>query len=155
MKITLAGEPVLALSGSLFSLSFFVSYLYGNYITAGVNFALAVTSIGYYIFNNTASYIIDQIALYCVLLRSFVDGYNAGLYGLVIVIVINTYNYIVYFSPYSKYLEYHPNKTIGIFFHSTLHIFSVIGVIAQQYFISILSTKDNEIIQDQGDNHQD
>jgi len=155
MKITLAGEPVLALSGSLFSLSFFVSYLYGNYITAGANLALAITSIGYHIFNNTASYIIDQIALYCVLLRSFIDGYNAGLYGLVIVIVINTYNYIVYFSPYSKYLEFHPNKTIGTFFHSTLHIFAVIGVIAQQYFIRMLSTNRNEIIQDQDDNHQD
>jgi hypothetical protein len=136
MKITLAGEPVLALSGSLFSLSFFVAYLYGNYITAGANLALAITSIGYHILNNTTSYILDHIALYFVLIRSFVDGYNAGLYGLVIVIVINTYNYIVYFSPYSEWLEYHPNKTIGNFFHSTLHLFAVIGVIAQQYFIN-------------------
>jgi energy-converting hydrogenase Eha subunit B len=134
--LTKKGEPVLALSGSLFSLSFFVAYLYGNYITAGANFLLAATSIAYHLFSTPTTFLIDQVALYTVVTRSFVDGYNGGLYGLVITVVINTYNYIVYFSPYSKYLEYHPNKTIGNFFHATIHLFAVLGVIAQQYYIN-------------------
>lgn len=147
------GEPVLALSGSLFSLSFFVSYLYGNYITAVANFVLAATSIAFHLYSTPVTFLMDQVALYTVVARSFVDGYNGGLYGMTIPVVINTYNYIVLFSPYSKYLEYHPNKTIGTFFHATIHLFAVIGVIAEQYCISML-TKDNEIIQDQGDNHE-
>ena len=147
------GEPVIALSGSLFSLSFFVSYLYGNYITAVANFVLAVTSIAFHLYCTPVTFLMDQVALYTVVARSFVDGYNGGLYGMTIPVVINTYNYIVFFSPYSKYLEYHPNKTIGTFFHATIHLFAVIGVIAEQYCISML-TKDNKIIQDQGDNHE-
>lgn len=155
MWLSTKGDPVLALSGSLFSISFFVSYLYGNYITAGANCLLAATSIVFHLYSTPVTFLIDQVALYTVVARSFVDGYNGGLYGMTIPVVINTYNYIVFFSPYSKYLEFHPNKTIGTFFHSTLHIFAVIGVIAQQYFIRMLSTNRNEIIQDQGDNHQD
>ena len=147
------GEPVIALSGSLFSLSFFVSYLYGNYITAVANFVLAVTSIAFHLYCTPVTFLMDQVALYTVVARSFVDGYNGGLYGMTIPVVINTYNYIVFFSPYSKYLEFHPNKTIGTFFHATIHLFAVIGVIAEQYCISML-TKDNKIIQDQGDNHE-
>ena len=133
------GDPVLALSGSLFSISFFVSYLYGNYITAGANFVLAITSIAFHLYSTPVTFLIDQVALYTVVARSFVDGYNGDLYGMTIFVVINTYNYIVYFSPYSKYLEFHPNKTIGIFFHATIHLFAGLGVIAEQYCIGMIN----------------
>ena len=122
----------LVLSGSLFSLSSLVAYQYSNYITAYISGLLSLTSIAYHSHYTPFTYWIDQIAIYSVILRSYVDGYEKGIPGIMICIVINTYNYIIFFSPYSKWCCFNPNLSIQNKWHMTIHIMSVLGIILQQ-----------------------
>ena len=125
----------LALSGSLFSVSGLVAYQYENYITAYLSYILAITSIWFHQSRSRLSYTVDQIALYSVFLRSFFDGYNGSIPGMFIFCTINTYNYIVFFSPYSTHLCWHP--VTGNQWHMTIHLFAVLGIILQQLCIKL------------------
>jgi hypothetical protein len=122
----------LALSGSLFSVSGFVAYRYDNYITAYTSFIVSLTSIFYHLHHTPLSYWMDQIALYSVILRSFVDGYEKGTTGITISLVVCSYNYIIFFSPYSKFCCFHSDPSIGNQWHRTIHLASVLGIILQQ-----------------------
>jgi len=135
MYYTLEPVPELALTGSLFSLSGLVAYQYENYITAYLSFLLSLTSIWYHLDRRLSSFLLDQIALYSVAAHSFVDGYRGGVPGMFICCSIHTYNYIVFFSPYSTHFRNHPNIQIGIQWHKTLHYFAVLGIILQQLCI--------------------
>ena len=128
--------PELALTGSLFSLSGYVAYQYENHITAYLSFLLSLTSIWYHLNRQLSSYLLDQVALYSVVARSFVDGYRGGLPGCLIACSIHIYNYILYFSPYSIYFINHPNTQVGVQWHKTIHYFAVLGIILQQLCIA-------------------
>lgn len=132
---TLEPAPELAVTGSLFSISSLVAYQYENYITAYLSFLLSLTSIWYHLDRRLPSFLLDQAALYSLTIRSFVDGYNGGLPGTLIACSINTYNYIVFFSPYSVYLCNHPNIQTGNQWHKSIHILAVLGIILQQVCI--------------------
>lgn len=132
---SLESAPELAVTGSLFSLSGYVAYQYENYITAYLSFLLSLTSIWFHLDRRLSSYLVDQVALYSVVVRSSVDGYQGGLPGMLIFFSINTYNYIVFFSPYSTHFLNHPNTQIGNQWHKTVHCFAVLGIILQQLCI--------------------
>jgi len=116
----------LALTGSLFSLSGLVAHQYDNYTTAYASYCLALTSVLYHLQRGPVAYWLDQIALYTVVFRSFMDG-------TAISAIICSYNYIVFFSPYSKWLCYHPIQHIGRRWHMSIHMISVLGIILQQF----------------------
>jgi hypothetical protein len=126
----------LALTGSFFCISGYTAYQYNNLITAYLSFLLAFTSVWYHTYRIPPAFILDQIAIFGVVFRSFIDGYNGGVPGLTISIITNTYNYIVFFSPASKWCCFHPVNHTGIQWHSTLHIAAVISIILQQIAIS-------------------
>ena len=132
----MAMSTQLALTGSLFSLSGVVAYQYNNYSTAYLSFLLSLTSIWYHLQRSRASYIIDQIAIYSVILKTLLDGYIGGVPGTIITITINTYNYIIFFSPYSTYCCHHSSIHIGDRWHMTIHLFAVLGIILQQMCIA-------------------
>jgi hypothetical protein len=123
----------LALTGSLFSLSGLVAHQYDNYTTAYASYCLALTSVLFHLQQSSVAYWLDQIALYTVVVRSFMDGYQCGVLGTSITSFINAYNYLVYFSPYSKWLRYHPIQHIGRRWHMSIHMMSVLGIILQQF----------------------
>lgn len=125
----------LALSGSLFCVSGLVAYQYQNYTTAYLSCFIAMTSIWFHQSRTRLSYSIDQIALASVVLRSFFDGYSGGVSGILIASSINFYNYIVFFSPYSIYLCWHP--VTGNQWHMSIHFFAILGIILQQACIKV------------------
>jgi hypothetical protein len=133
---SLEPAPELAITGSLFSLSGLVAYQYENHITAYLSFLLSLTSIWYHLDRRLASYLLDQIALYSVVARSFVDGYRGGVPGILIACSVNIYNYILYFSPYSIYCIKHPNAQYGNQWHKTIHYAAVLGIMLQQVCIT-------------------
>ena len=128
-------SPILALSGSLFSVSGLVAYQYENPITAYASFVLALTSIAYHSKQIPLTYWPDQIALYTVVGRALVDGIQGGVPGITIWALVTFYNYSVHFGPYSKWFCHHPNTLIGNGWHSTIHMGSVLGIILQQQCI--------------------
>jgi len=130
-------SPTLALSGSLFSVSGLVAYQYQNYSTAYVSCLLAMTSIWYHCQKSTPAYVIDQIALYSIVARSFLDGYSGGVPGILLACSINLYNYIIYYSPYSYYCCHHPSIRIGDRWHMSIHCLAVLGIILQQTWIKV------------------
>ena len=128
-------SPILALSGSLFSLSGLVAYQYENPITAYASFVLALTSILYHSKRIPLTYWPDQIALYTVVARALVDGIQGGVPGITIWVLVTFYNYSIYFGPYSKWFCHHPTTLIGNGWHSTIHAASILGIILQQQCI--------------------
>jgi hypothetical protein len=125
----------LALSGSLFSISGLIAYQYHNYTTAYLSYFLAMTSIWFHESRSRLSYTVDQIALYSVVLRAFLDGYSGGVPGTLLVLSVTFYNYIIFSSPYSTYLCWHP--VTGKQWHMTIHLVSVLGIILQQACIKV------------------
>jgi len=126
---------MLALTGSLFSISGLVAYNYNNPITAYTSFITCLTSLLFHSNRTHLIYWLDQIALYTVVVRSFIDGYQGGLLGFAISASICSYNYFIFFGPYSNQLCFHQNQTIGKRWHATIHIASVLGIILQQQCI--------------------
>jgi len=126
----------LAFTGSLFSVSGLVAYQYNNHTTAYLSFLLSLTSIWYHLYQSRVSFIADQIALYSVVVRSFIDGYNGGVPGILISCSINAYNYVLYFSPYHTYCCHSPDISIGKRWHMTIHCIAVLGIILQQMCIA-------------------
>ena len=126
----------LAFTGSLFIVSAWTAFAYENYITGLLSFILSLTSVNYHLDHNPVSYVCDQIALFSVLIRSFFDGYSGGFHGLTIFFTINTYNWIMYFSPVATSFAGHPNRIMGNPWHMSIHILVVLGIIAQQYCIT-------------------
>jgi len=129
----------LALSGSHFILSSGIAFAYENYITSLLSFALSLTSINYHLHRTFIPFLLDQISLYSVVVRSFIDGYNGGVPGLTIVIIINGYNLFVYFGPMAKYMAFHPDPIMATRWHMSIHIFAILGIIAQQFSIAYSS----------------
>ena len=127
----------LILSSCLFAFPTVVAYQYNNYITSYLAFFLLLTSLNYHYSHNRIAYWIDQVAVYSVIGRSALDGYNGGFPGTFITISINTYNYIIFFSPLSKVCAYHPNNNIADMWHATIHVFAVLGIILQQLALQI------------------
>ena len=125
----------LAFTGSLFTVSGITALLYNNYLTSFLSFLLGTSSIWFHIGRTPASFVLDQVALTSVIVRSFFDGYNGSVPGMTIAFVINGYNWIVYFSTYRSYLTHHPNHRIGTSWHMSIHILAILSIIAQQYCI--------------------
>jgi hypothetical protein len=125
----------LAFTGSFFAVSGTVALLYNNYLTSFFSFLLGTSSIWFHIERSPATFILDQVALMSVVVRSFFDGYNGSVPGMTIACVINGYNWIVYFSPYKSYLTHHPNMVIANRWHMSIHILAILSIIAQQYCI--------------------
>ena len=123
----------LALSASHFLLSSWIAFAYENYITSLLSFTLGLTSVTYHLNRTFIPFLLDQIAVYGVIGRSFIDGYNGGVPGLTIAVVINSYNLFIYFGPMAKYMIFHPNRTIATRWHISMHIFAILSIIAQQY----------------------
>ena len=125
----------LAFTGSFFTVSGLTALHYDNYLTAFLSFLLGITSVWFHLRRTPASFVLDQVALTSVVVRSFVDGYNGSLPGMTIACVINGYNWVVYFSPYKSYLTHHPNMVIANRWHMSIHILAILSIIAQQYCI--------------------
>jgi len=125
----------LALSGSLFIISSWIAFAYENYITSLLSFALSVTSVSYHLDRTFTTFLLDQVALYSVVARSFIDGYNGEWPGLLIAFVINGYNLFIYFGPMANYMVFHPDQTIATRWHMSIHIFAILSIIVQQYYI--------------------
>ena len=129
----------LAFTGSLFLVSAWTAFAHENLITALLSFLLSLTSVYYHLDHNPVSYVCDQIALFSVVIRSFFDGYRGGFHGLTIFFTINTYNWIAYFSPIATSFAAHPDRIMSNPWHMSIHIFAVLGIIAQQYCIDYSS----------------
>jgi hypothetical protein len=126
----------LALTGSLFIISAWTAFAYENYITAILSFILSITSVYFHLDRNPISFVFDQIALTSVVIRSFFDGYSGGIHGCIICCVINSYNWIVYCSPIAEFIAANPDRLIANPWHSSIHIFAILGIILQQYCIA-------------------
>lgn len=136
----------LALSGSLFILSSWIAFAHENYITSILSFALSLTSVSYHLNRTFIPFLVDQIAVYGVIGRSFIDGYNGGVPGLTIAFIINGYNLFIYFGPMAKYMAFHPNRTITTRWHMSIHIFAILSIIAQQLCIPYSSSQSSPIL---------
>jgi hypothetical protein len=130
----------LALSGSLFIVSAWTAFAYENYITGLLSFILSLTSVNYHLDHNPVSYVCDQIALFSVVIRSFFDGYSGGLHGLIIFFAINTYNWMVYFSPIGLSLASNSDRSVANPWHMSIHLFAILAIIVQQYCIANYSS---------------
>jgi hypothetical protein len=120
---------------SFFMVSGFSALHYDNYLTSFLSFLLGTTSIWFHLGRTPSSFVLDQVALTSVVVRSFVDGYNGSVPGMTIACVINGYNWIIYFSPYKTLFAYHPNLIIANRWHMSIHILAILSIIAQQYCI--------------------
>ena len=127
----------LALSGSLFILSSWTAFAHENYITSLLSFLLSLTSVSYHLDRTFTSFLLDQIALYSVVARSFMDGYHGDLPGLSIAFIVNGYNLFIYFGPLAKYTTFHSDRTIATRWHMSIHIFAILAIITQQLLIPI------------------
>uniref|UniRef100_A0A6C0AP24 Uncharacterized protein n=1 Tax=viral metagenome TaxID=1070528 RepID=A0A6C0AP24_9ZZZZ len=125
----------LAFTGSFFAVSGTVALVLKNYPTAFLSFLLGLSSVWYHLLRTPAAFVLDQIALTSVVVRSFVDGYNGSVPGMTIACVINGYNWIVYFSPYKSLFTDHPNLVIANRWHISIYILTILSIIAQQYYI--------------------
>jgi len=125
----------LAFTGSLFIVSSWIAFAYDNYITSLLSFALSMTSVSYHLDRTFTTFLLDQVALYSVVARSFIDGYNGEWPGLLIAFVINGYNLFIYFGPMANYMAFHPDQTIATRWHMSIHIFAILSIIVQQYCI--------------------
>lgn len=125
-------DKCLILSSCLFTVPTVIAYQYNNYITSYLALFIFLTSLNYHYSHTRIAYWIDQLAIYSVIGRSAVDGYNGGFPGTFITITINTYNYIVFFSPLADRCVFNKNTDIGSLWHASIHLFAVLGIILQQ-----------------------
>uniref|UniRef100_A0A6C0DH24 Uncharacterized protein n=1 Tax=viral metagenome TaxID=1070528 RepID=A0A6C0DH24_9ZZZZ len=125
----------LAFTGSFFVVSGLTALTIENYLTAFFSFLLGFSSVWYHSLRTPASFVLDQVALTSVVIRSFVDGYNGSVPGMTIACVVNGYNWIIYFSPYKSLFTDHPNLVIANRWHMSIHILAILSIIAQQYCI--------------------
>lgn len=128
-------KPGLAFTGSFFAVSGLTALIIENYPTAFLSFLLGFSSVWYHLLRSPASFVLDQIAMTSVVVRSFVDGYNGSVSGMTIACIINGYNWVVYFSPYKTLFADHPNLVIANRWHMSIHILAILSIITQQYCI--------------------
>jgi hypothetical protein len=128
----------LALSGSLFIISSWIAFAYENYITSLLSFTLSLTSVSYHLDRTFISFLLDQVALYSVACRSFIDGYNGGLPGFIIACIANGYTLFIYLGPMAKYMAFHPDRTIRTRWHVSIHVLTILSIIAQQPYITLI-----------------
>ena len=128
-------SSLLACSGYFFIVPAIVAWIHGNFLTAVFSGLLSRTSLWFHLERTDLSFIVDQIMLYSVIVRSLFDGYAGGVPGLAIWFTVIGYNYLIYFSPIRHHCVQHPIIEIGYRWHASMHIVSLLAISCQQLFI--------------------
>ena len=132
-------EPnyVLAATGGLgFAfVSYWLHMLEAWYFTIMVFSFLSMTSIWFHIWRTEFAYQVDNsLAIFCVAL-SLYESYTRGPMALGLSLISVLYGALVFYVGHlEKSYAFHPNRTIATFFHASLHIVTILGMMCVSFF---------------------
>lgn len=132
-------EPnyILAATGGLgFAfVSYWLHMLEAWYFTIMLFSFLSLSSIWFHIWRTEFAYRIDNsLAIFCVAL-SLYESYTRGLLALGMSLLTILYGALVFYVGHGqKSYAFHPNRTISTFFHASLHIATIVGIMGISFF---------------------
>jgi hypothetical protein len=128
---------VLAATGGLgFAfVSYWLHMLEAWYATIMVFSVLSMTSIWFHLWRTEFAYRVDNsLAIFCAALCVY-DSYTRGPMAMGLSTLSILYGTLVF---YVGFLEssyaFHPNRTIATFFHASLHIVTIFGIMCVSFF---------------------